>query len=348
MNGEVDSTPQVTVVVTPRDRYSKVAQCVADLYMHTDETLFTLIVLDLGYPRRDLEPALAFLTTKSNYRVLDYGMIIPMEAMARVRDEITTPFAVFLDNDSRVLEGWLPPLLDAARETGAAVINPVTLEAAGVDEGAGMRTHLFSNQLRVVKVGEVPYLIEHKTYRRALPEDLPTEITDTESFELHCVMFRTDVLKSLELPLMTIREHLDIGIQLRERGERAVVQPASRIVFDNLGTRARLSDLRYFNLRWNGGITEASSRLFERRWGYRFYSEQAIYNWAVRRRLFLLLRWLGLPIAAANLADRTLGAIRRRLNPVWNPIANPEACAKPLYETIPSGRIEQLDHATCA
>lgn len=89
---------------------------------------------------------------------------------------------------------------------------------------------------------------------------------------------------------MTIREHLDIGMQLRARNLKLYVDPRCNIIFDNLGTRAELADLKYFNLRWNSKITEQSSRLFEQRWGFKFYSEPSIYNWAIRRRIFLLLR----------------------------------------------------------
>lgn len=335
----------VTVVITPRDRYSKLERCVHDLYRFTEEALFELIILDLGYPEGDLSATLRVLEGHSNYRVVDYGMIIPMDAMRRVRDEISSPYAVFMDNDSRVLSNWLPPLLEAAEETGAAVISPVILEASGVDEGAETRTHLFATELRVLEVDATPYLVEYKTHRRSAPDQLPESITDTEAFELHCVMFRNKVLKTLELPSMTIREHLDIGMQLRARGLRLVVEPRSRVMFDNLGTRAKLSDLRYFNLRWNGAVTEQSSRLFERRWGYRFYSEQAIYLWAVRRRIFLLLRWMHLPVSAANKVDRLIGFLRRRIAPVWDPVPDAEEQSVSFYQRYPDSQPKQLDHA---
>ncbi|MEM1145508.1 MAG: glycosyltransferase [Pseudomonadota bacterium] len=338
-------TKQVTVVITPRDRYSKLEACVADLYALTDESLFDLVILDLGYPREDLDAGLKQLEGKTNYQIIDYGRVIPMEAMRKVSAEIDTAYVVFMDNDARVQEGWLPPLIETAEATSAAVISPVILEASGVDEGAETRTHFFTTELRVLDVEEKPYLVEYKSYRRSDPSELPTDPTDTEAFELHCVMFKTASLKELELPTMTIREHLDIGMQLRIRGERLVVEPRSKVLFDNLGSRAKLSDLRYFNLRWNGTITEKSSRLFEKRWGYRFYSEEAIYLWAIRRRIFLLLRWLHIPVSLANKVDRVFGAIRRRVAPVWDPVPNAEARAESLYQTLPEATPKQLDHA---
>ena len=122
------------------------------------------------------------------------------------------------------------------------------------------------------------------------------------------------------------------------------VEPRSRIMFDNLGTPARFSDLDYFNLRWNSRITQQSSRLFEKRWGYRFYSEEAMYHWANRRRLFLLLRWLRLPIKLANLGDRLYSALVRRLSPVWDPLKDPYTPSRSLYAHFPNRQPVQKQH----
>lgn len=336
----------VTIVITPRDRYSELYQCVLDLYEYTDPALFDLLILDLGYPKKHLQLALTALQGKSNYELVGCGRIIPMEAMNKVRPLLMNPLTVFMDNDSRATSGWLEPLIETAQSTGAAVVSPVVLERAGVDKGAELRNHLFTTELRVVDVENTPYLIEHKTYRRALPDSLPAQTTETQAFELHCVMFNTEILQSLELPLMTIREHLDIGMQLRSRNLKLLVEPGSKIIFDNLGTRANLSDLKYFNLRWNSKITKKSSDLFQQRWGYRFYSEESIYNWAIRRRLFLLLRWMYLPIGIANSIDRLFFAVRRRVAPIWDPLDDPIAKSRMLYEQFPDNVPRQLDHAT--
>ncbi len=334
----------VTIVITPRDRYSGVIECIDVVYRCTPTELFELVILDLGYPpaiRQEIKQA---LRSKDNATMVSYGRIIPMEAIRCYRNEIKNRYTVLLDNDSRVTPGWLEPLLETAEKYQAGVINPLTLEKAGVDEGAELRNHLYTNELRVVLADGSPRLIEHKPYRRALPEEIPAEIRPTQSFELHCVMFRTQLLQDVELPQMTIREHLDIGMQLKIRGEKLVVDPRSVIHFDNLGTRAALFDLLYFNLRWNGKVTFASSRLFEKRWGYRFYSEESIYNWAIRRRLFLLLRWFHLPISIANKLDGVFSGIRRRMFPIWDPLKDPLAESRAFYETLENGMPIQLSH----
>jgi len=336
----------VTIVISPRDRYTGLNDCIDSIYQSTPDDLFDLVILDLGYPKHLIESARQHTSQRTNVRFVDYGRIIPIEGMARIRSEIETPYVVFLDNDSRATDGWLPPIVETIQSTHAAIVYPVTLERSGVDAGADLRNHLFTTELRVVDVENTPYLIEHKTHRRALPEELPKDITESQAFELHCVMFDTNILQSLELPRMTIREHLDIGMQLKKRGLKIYVDPRSHIIFDNLGTRASLSDLKYFNLRWNGRITEKSSRLFEQRWGFNFYSEESIYNWAIRRRLFLILRWLHIPIPIANQIDRVFFALRRRLFPIWDPLDNPNEKAELLYARYDDQAPPQLDHQT--
>jgi hypothetical protein len=335
-----------TIVITPRDRYTGIEDCIANVYQHTDLADFELLVLDLGYPKAILSRINAILSKKDNATVISLGRIIPMEAIDKIRNDIKTPHVAFLDNDSRVTAGWLPPIVKAAKAEDVGIVYPVTLEREGVDKGASIRNHLFTTELRVVDYENEPFLIEEKSYRRALPEDIPNEITESNAFELHCVMFNTETLQAIELPMMTIREHLDIGLQLNSMGKKLLVVPESKVIFDNLGTRASLGDLQYFNLRWNSNITEQSSRLFEKRWGYRFYSEKSIYNWASRRRLFLIMRWAHFPIGLANIIDRFVSAIKRRFFPIWDPLSDPNGLSRRLYDDFNDGPPPQKDHST--
>jgi GT2 family glycosyltransferase len=337
-------SPPVTIVVTPRDRYSGTVKNLEYLYRYTRLENFELVLMDLGYPAAMLREIKTFLADKKNARIVSPGKLIPMGSLRYIRDSITTKYTMLIDNDSHVTEGWLEPLLKAAEETNAAVVSPIILEKPGVDEGADLRNHLFSTELRVVEVEGNPYLIEYKTYRRALPDELPKVLSETEAFELHGVLFNTEDLKALEIPEMTIREHLDMGMQLRNKGRPMLVEPKSILLFDNLGTRSELADLEFFNRRWNGKITKSSSDLFEKRWGYRFYSEYAMYHWATRRRLFLLLRWLHVPVFLANKIDRLYGAIRRRIAPVWDPLPNPEDQATSFYKKLGNKFPQQSSH----
>ena len=323
---------KVTVVITPRDRYSGVIECIENLYKLTPEP-FLLKVVDLAYPKKIKRELVELLASKDNAELLEMGLIIPMEAMRNVRESITTPYVMFLDNDSNVTEGWLPPLLAVAEsDEKIALVNPLTLEKAGVDIGAPLRNHLFTNEITCLEVEGTDYLIEEKHYRRALPEDIPQEVVASEMFELHGVLFNTKILQEIELPQMVIREHIDIAIQLKKLGYKVFSQPSSIVVFDNLGTRMELADMKFFFFRWGKTLTWQSSRLFEQRWGYNFYAEQAMYHWVFRRRIFLYCRWLHIPISLANQVTRVFAKIKTLIKPVWDPVKNPGEKAVNFFE----------------
>lgn len=331
-------TPVTTVIINPRDRYSGLGGCIEALYRFTPEP-FELRVLDLGYPAKIMAPVRKLLAGRENARIVEIGLATPMDALRAVRGDIATPTVVLLDNDSRVTEGWLPPLL-AAMNDGAAIVSPLILECEGLDRGAPLRNHLSTAELRVVDVDGTPYLIEQKYDRRADVDKLSRERKPTGTFELHCVLFSSATLKAIEIPSMVIREHLDISLQVFARGETIVVEPRSVVMFDNLATRMRLADMRFFFFRWSRRLTASSSRLFERRWGYRFYSEQSMYNWVFRRKTFLLLRWLGIPGGAANVLTNVAKRLMRR---DWDPLPDPEGASRRLLD---EGVPRQLSHET--
>lgn len=327
----MNSNASVTVIITPRDRYTGIISCINNLYEVTKQP-FHLKVLDLGYPQQIKDKICHLIETKPNAELIALGRVMPMQALARVRNTIITPYTMLLDNDSNVTPNWLPPLIEVAERDDVAIVNPVTLETEGVDEGASLRNHLFTNEIRILDVDGKNYLIEDKHFRRALPEELPEAISPSDMFELHGVLFNTKVLKTIELPDMVIREHIDIGIQIKQMGLKVYTQPKSIVIFDNLATRMTLSDMRFFFFRWSKKLTWQSSRLFEQRWGYNFYAEQAMYHWVFRRRIFLICRWLFLPISVANIVTRIAGKIKTTIKPVWDPISNPVSQSKNFFE----------------
>ena len=332
---------EVTVIITPRDRYSRLDKCIANLYDNTKEG-FDLVVLDLGYPKSELKKAMEITKTKSNVRIIPYGLITPMEALEKIRDEIVTEYTVLLDNDSNVTEGWLEPLISTADNT-SVIVSPLILEKEGVDKGASLRNHLHTCDIRVVNYNNTEYLIENKKYRRVLPEELPTGVKSTDTFELHCVLFLTSHLQEIEIPQMVVREHIDIGLQTRAMGKSVVVQPDSVILFDNLGTRMNFYDMKYFFFRWNKKLSKKSHELFDQRWGYKFYGENFMYIWAFRRKVFLITRFLGAPIWLSN---KMSGLIKKIFCKDWDPLEDPIASSSILREKYIDGIVPQKSHST--
>src|SRR5947207_15745442 len=110
---------RVTVVVTPRDRFGGTAECLAALRAGTPEP-YDLLVLDLGWPRRVEREVCREVEGRAGAAVVRLGRMLPIEALARVRDRVRTPYAFLLDSDSLVEDGWLDPLVGTI-EAGAAI-----------------------------------------------------------------------------------------------------------------------------------------------------------------------------------------------------------------------------------
>lgn len=297
-------TEQVTIVVVPRDRFSSVVECAKSIVAHTSEP-FRFVFLDFGYSAKTLKrlkQAVGSVPTE----IVAFGRTIPMTAFREYLGNIKTRYTAWVDNDTFVSPGWLTALLHRAAQ-GARVILPLTLERDGLDvdqRGIPLRNHISHSELRAVDVDGKTYLIDYKPYRRAAPDEIPAGPHTIDFFELHAFFAETEVLRMLDLPRMVVREHIDIGIQLHKLGIKIWCEPESQVHFDNIHTRPSFGDLRFFFFRWSSGFINDAHDLFEKRWGYRFFSEQYMCNWAVRRKVFSVCRFVGIPGFLANLASR--------------------------------------------
>lgn len=297
---------QVTIVVVPRDRFSSVVASAESILKHTDVP-FKLVFLDFGYSRKTLDQ-LRDLCRDVPMEIVPVGRTIPMVAFKEYLPKITTPYVAWVDNDTYVTKGWMTALLDRA-EQGARVILPVTLELEGLDvdaRGLKARNHISHSELRKVTVDGVQYVFDHKPFRRVAHADLPKEPHTIDFFELHTFFAETEVLQQLDLPPMVVREHIDIGIQLHKAGIPIWCEPKSVVHFDNIHERPTREDLGFFFFRWDEKLINQSHELFQKRWGYKFYNEQFMKNWAFRRKTYSICRYLYLPQKPSDLLSRVL------------------------------------------
>lgn len=325
-------SPQVTIVVVPRDRFSSVLECASSILENTGVP-YRLVFLDFGYSRKTLAK-LKELCRAVPTEIVPVGRTIPILAFRDYLPRIPTPYVAWVDNDTYVTKGWLAALLQAA-ERGARVLLPVTLEREGLDtdaRGITLRNHVSHTELRRVDVNGVTYVFDHKPYRRAAPEDLPREPHTVDFFELHTFFAETDVMRKLDLPAMVVREHIDIGIQLHRAGIDIVCEPKSVVQFDNIHERPTWGDLKFFFYRWDEKLINQSHHLFEERWGYRFYNEQFMKNWAYRRKVFSVCRFVGLPRKLSDFASRAMNKLFRPPLPAAlsaDPLAQSERVLEP-------------------
>jgi len=311
--------PQVTIVVVPRDRFSSAADCIRSIVENTAESV-RLVVFDFGYTKSQL----AHIRENAGdtpLEIVPCGRMIPLAAFRNLLPQIETPYVAWVDNDTYVTPGWLTAMLARSAPDAcprARVILPVTLEREGLDvdrRKIPLRNHISHAELRSVEIEGKPYVFDYKPYRRAAPEDLPQEPHTVDFFELHTFFAETSVLRQLDFPDMVVREHIDIGIQLRRLGISIWCEPKSCVHFDNIHERPTLADLRFFFFRWDEKLIDQSHQAFEDRWGYRFVNEQFMKNWAYRRKVYSLCRFAGLPQYPADLASRVLNRLWRRKIP---------------------------------
>jgi hypothetical protein len=245
-----------------------------------------------------------------------------------------------VDNDTFVTPGWMDAVLDTAARHGARVIMPLTLEREGLDRDArhlSARNHISHSELRQVEVGGTRYVLDHKPYRRADPKDIPPGPHRIDFFELHTFVAETAVLRQLDYPAMVVREHIDLGIQLHQLGVDVVCDTNARVHFDNIHERPSYADLKFFFFRWDQELIDQSHELFARRWGHRFYNERFLKNWAYRRKVFSVLRFLRLPAGLCDFTSR--GMARLFCQPIPAELrADPLARSQRVLPTADSAR----------
>jgi GT2 family glycosyltransferase len=314
----------VTIIVSPRERFSVSARSLDSIYEHTDAP-FDLIYVDGGSPRY-VRDYLARAAAERGFKLIrSETFLSPNHARNLALRHARTRYVVFIDNDVVVSPGWLTPLIACAEETGAAIVGPLICQgsplhsivhcaggACGVREieSHGKRERhlfekIFSQGKSVAKLAP--------TLRRQ-----PTHLA-----EFHCMVVRLSGLREigpLDERILSTREHIDFCMLVAERGGAIYFEPASVVTYLN-NARMRLSDLHYYMLRWSDAWERTSLIRMAEKWnlstdgtlGFRLKHV----GW--RRRSYLirpLVRSLGLgpETAASKLIVRGLVILDRRLN----------------------------------
>jgi len=299
----------VTIVVVPRDRFGSVGTCVQSILDNTPAG-YRIVVLDFGYSKKELQQ-LRSMVGQTPLDIVWCGRTIPMLAFANYLPKITSRYVAWVDNDTYATADWMTAMLARAAE-GARVVMPMTLEREGLDVDTrrlAVRNHVSHSELRQVQVNGTRYVLDYKPYRRADPKDIPPGPHTIDFFELHTFFAETEVLKQLDYPAMVVREHVDIGIQLHRKGIDIIGDTDARVHFDNIHERPTWADLKFFFFRWDQKLIDQAHDLFFQRWGYRFYNEQFIKNWAFRRKVFSVCRFLWLPGKLADFASKVMAKL---------------------------------------
>jgi hypothetical protein len=259
-------SPQVTIMVVPRDRFSHSEQSLANIYAETTFP-FKLLYISAGTPpflRRNLERE----SQRRGFKLVHTSRYLsPNMARNLGLRELDTKYVVFLDNDALVTRGWLEALVGCAEETGAWVVGPLYLigqPECGMIHVARGTLHIKEQEGKRTLYDE-QYLFN--TPLAQLSVTLKREQCDYAEF--HCMLVRTEVfdrLGPLDEELLSLHEHIDFCLGVRNAGGSVYIEPKAVTTYIP-PPPCEWWDLPYFMLRWSEAWNLATVRHFNTKWG---------------------------------------------------------------------------------
>ncbi|MEL6222702.1 MAG: glycosyltransferase [Cyanobacteria bacterium J06627_8] len=262
-------SPKVTIVVSPRERFSYARESLESIYAHTSVP-FHLIYVDGGSP----QSVQAYLETQSKERGFqlirtDY-YLAPNQARNLGLSYVKTPYVLFIDNDVAVTPGWCDRLLQCAEETNATVVCPLTC----IGKPLHQTIHLAGGEARLVLeiIGDQSrYKVHEKHYfvnRQVAEVKDKLHRRQCEFAEFHCMFVRTDIFQRtglLDEKLLSTREHIDFCLTVAQSNGTIFCEPSSVVTYVP-EVLYRWADLSYFMLRWSDAWEEKSLKHFRKKW----------------------------------------------------------------------------------
>lgn len=260
---------QVTIVVTPRERFSCTQQSLNSIYEHT-LIPFELVYVDGNSPAKIKRYLQQQAKQKNFYHLRTDYYLSPNRArnlgLEIVQTKYQTKYVVFVDNDVIVSPGWLSHLVNCAEETSATVVGPLMCQNEPVHEivhFAGGESHIFCDIKGRRRLREKMYLQGRKV--ADIRDRLKRQ--ETELAEFHCVLVRTKIFEQigkLDEGMLNTKEHLDFCMEVARSGGKIYFEPDCIVTYVP-GPPLEISDLTYYMLRWSDAwVLDSLHRLREK------------------------------------------------------------------------------------
>ncbi len=276
--------PKVTVVVVPRERFSLSDRSLETLYECTTDIDFNLVYVDGNSPKA-VKTYLADQSIRRGFTLVrSEKFLSPNQARNLGMRHVKTPYVVFVDNDLFVTPGWLPTLLACAEETGAWVVGPLYCQGDPADK----IIHMAEGWIQMT--GEAPRkkFSTTQSHQGVAIADVtePLVRRTCDYAEFHCMFMRSDTfdkLGPLDENLMSTREHLDVCMQVKEKGGEVWFEPAALVTystpppFDN-------TDIPFYWTRWSESWGRRSLSAFCDKYGIDPDYSERVRNMAHRRQ----------------------------------------------------------------
>jgi len=279
--------PRVTVVVTPRERFSCAHRSLASIRSGTTMP-HRLLYVDAGAPtpvRRYLERE----RRRGGLELLRANAPLPPNSARNLAlREVDTEYVALVENDVLFCRGWLEPLVRCADETGAWVVGPLYL--AGEPE-AGV-IHMAGGELSIFEADGKRRLHDEDRLGGARLADVEGQLerAPTEHLEFHAVLVRTDAFRhlgALDERLLCVREHEDFCLSVMAAGGQLYMEPEARVAFQP-PPPVTVWDAGFFLRRWSPSWVESSLDHFHRKWRLDVQLDDPGLSWMWERRRLVL------------------------------------------------------------
>lgn len=268
LDGQTESRPQVTVVITCRERHQLTEMMIDELVRNTRIPI-RLLYVGTGDPDW-LRSKIADRSNEWSLEVIRFDESLwPTQARRRVVDLIDTKYAVFMDNDVLVRPGWLEQLYACAEQTGAGIVGPLYLWGADAQSDT---VHMAGGELFWERSdsndNDVSLRSEHRCIGTKIGQ-VTLHRDECDFVEFHCMMMRREVYRAPSIfdeNIVCVHEHIHASLVARELGFKTILEPAAQVNYLAFFPYS-LADLSLFRWRWSLEAGESSIRGFADRWG---------------------------------------------------------------------------------
>jgi GT2 family glycosyltransferase len=230
--------------------------------------IFKMIIMEGAAPEPIRRQLRAIAARQANCRIVQSDRwLYPHEAVNQAIPLIDTEYAVFIDNDVEVLEGWLEAMVNTADEHKAACVHPIYLTTRA--HIPNRKIHIAEGKWKREQRNGKQFLDTIATYSGVRLEDYPDQqAKPSDFFEWHCVMFRKSLLDKVgPLDDLTIAEHVDYSLRIAKAGERILLEPKAVVAYDYERIwKLRGKDREYLLFRWDVDLARRSLNLLKSKW----------------------------------------------------------------------------------
>lgn len=279
------STPDVTIVVVPHERFQFAQLSLESLYENT-QFPFSLVYVDNNSPVKLRNYLQAAAERKGFYLIRSDRFLSPNQARNLGLKQVHSKYVVFVDNDVIFAPGWLEALVKCTEETGATVVGSLVCQYRPVHtivHCAGGEYMPPEEYAKFIKgeptVPQTPeakgkWQIHEKTYHQNRKVE---EVRDqlkrqpTGFVEFHAMLVRTEIFEKigfLDEGFSCTKEYLDFCMLVAQAGGSIYFEPDSVVTFLTHPPAPGLhwADLPYFMVRWSDAWERDSLLHFQQKW----------------------------------------------------------------------------------